>query len=209
MEENVNTEINNDFFDFDVLVSEKEPITVTIRVTKGVNPVSGKPKMVIYRYNLVQENIKLLDTLLSSVKEKIDKIDNAELTEDNVKDKKELNVLNGRLFALEAEKLRYETLLEQPYKEWYATFKQPDLAERVSVESRSYTEDAFGENKEFNEFENIRAKFELLLIEWNVDSKGKVIPIKSAMKCDNDILRAFSEELDVQMNGYIFEEKKS
>ena len=162
--------------------------------------------MVVYRTELINDNIKLINSLIESTTANIDKLSEDEYSKEN--NTKELNVLAARQFRLELERDNLKKILEQPYKEWTATFKCPGLAERVTIEARSKVDDVYGERSEFNEFENIKAKFELLLVEWDVKNKGKIVPIKQALKCDPDLLRAFSEEFEIQLNSYIFEERK-
>lgn len=200
-------ENTDDDFNFDVLVSEKENITVKVRIVKGVDPTTNKPKMIVYRTSILEDNIKLIDELINGLDSKVELLESnsTSISDDN---KKEINLLKTRKIKLELDKMRYQQLLDQPYKEWSATFKCPNLSERVSIESRSFTENAFGEKSEFNEFENIRAKCELLLVSWEVKNKNKIVPVKDAIKCDPDLLKAFTEEFDVQSNGYLFTERK-
>jgi hypothetical protein len=214
MDENINTLINelpDDYFNFNILVNNKQSIKTKVRVTRGFDADTGDPKPIFYRYSLLENKINIINLVLEDIDKKIEKVNSDSIT-DNLEEKnrlnKELNVLNARRINIEAEKLRYTTLLDQPYQEWTAEFKAPSLPEQVSIDSRSFTEDAFGEKSEFNASENIRAKFELLLIKWDAKDNGVIIPIKDALKADPDLLKAFSEEFDLKANGYVLDERK-
>lgn len=197
---------NDDYFDFDVIVENREFIKATVRVTKGFDAKTGKAKMVVYREELVNENVKFIENIISTTDDTIDKlISDTENFEEN---SKEVNLATARKLRLESEIENLKTILSQPFQEWTATFRYPGLAERVAIDARSYTQDAFGEKSEFNEFEAIKAKLELLLVEWTVKNKGKLVPTKQALKCDPDLLKAFIEDFDSQVNNYIFEERK-
>jgi len=197
---------NDDYFDFDVIVENREYIKATVRVTKGFEAKSGKPKMVVYRKELVNLNIDFIESLIASSDETIEKLMND--TENFEENSKEINLATARKIRLESELETLKELLAKPYQEWTATFRYPGLSERVSIDARSYTENAFADKSEFNEFEAIKAKLDLLLVEWTVKNKGKLVPIKQAMKCDPDLLKAFIEDFDNQLNNYVFSERK-
>lgn len=202
----VETKIDDSYFDFDVIVENREYIKATVRVTKGFEAKTGKPKMIVYREELVKLNIEFIENLIKSTETAIEKL--LEDTENFEENSKEVNMATARKIRLESELENLNELLSKPFQEWTATFRYPGLSERVAIDARSYTQDAYGDKSEFNEYEAIKVKFELLLIEWTVKNKGKIVPIKQAMKCDPDLLKAFIEDFDNQLNNYVFEERK-
>lgn len=184
-------------------INKEDVIRTEVCIAVGIDKKTNDTKLITFRKENTDKKIELLKDIIKNLESQ------AKNTKDRIS---ELNILDARKIRLNNELRDLEELLSSNYVTWSATWKKPKFQDIVAIESSSYSEDGFG-NKTFDTYLNMKKRYEVLLLKWDVtdvNDKDEIIPvpIKDAMDCDPELIQAFSEELDVRLSSYKIELKK-
>jgi hypothetical protein len=176
---------------------DNDKIVTKINVVECVDPVTNDEKLVVFRPHILRKQLDICKQLLESLQ-----------TEETDATGNLANILAVRKMRLELEIKDIEALLAAESTEFTATWRRPSYKDLADIERRSMIEDALG-GQQWDAYSNTIAKYDILLIDWNVTDDNGVIPKNAVMTVHPDIIEAFAQELDDRLNSYKLESKKS
>jgi hypothetical protein len=176
-----------------------EQLTTSVYCIEGIDKVTKETKLIVFRKSALESQSILLQTMIDSLS------DTADTNSVNIDD---ININTARNIRLKEELKRVKELSEADAQEFKAIWKRPSFEDLAIIDRLSYVEDSLG-SKQFDSYANMKARIKTLLVSWDIEDDGKIVPIKEALDIHPDILAAFIDELDLKLNNMNVELKKS